>query len=124
MPLIEVRLYGLSISERLCGRDDVDPPKLLLARLLGRLSPPSLPSRFDTGPNDKRLMPDVDIRETCRIVGVVSSTMEDLLLLVAVLPTALLRLRIVTLGGIKACPFLGDARGGVFTGAGSLDLAE
>lgn len=102
----------------------MEPPKLLLARLLGRLSPPSLPSRFGSGPNDKRLIPDVDIRETCLVVGVVSSAAVDVLLLLTVLPTALLRLRMVTLGGMKACPFLGDARGGVFTGAGSLDLAE
>lgn len=116
-----MRLYGLSISERLGGRDDVDPPKLLLARLLGRLSPPS----FGIGPNDKRLMPDVDIRETCLIVGVLlSSTTEDVLLLLTEEPTVRLRLRIVTLGGMNACPFLGDARGGVLTGAGSLDRAE
>lgn len=126
MPLIEVRLYGRSISVRLWGRDDVDPPKLLLARLLGRLSPPSLLSRFGSGPKDRRLMPDVDIRETCLVPGVVllSSTAEDVLLLLTVLPTVLLRLRIVTLGGMKGCPFLGDARGGVLIGAGSLDLAE
>jgi len=98
VPFIEVRLYGLSISDRLWGREVVEPPKLLLDRLVGRLSSPSFPV---TGPNDSRLMPVVDIRETWRIVGVpLSSMIEDVLLLLTELPMVLLRLLIVTLGGM------------------------
>jgi hypothetical protein len=57
--------------------------------------------------------------------GVSSVAAEDVL---AVLPTVLFLLLIVTLGGMWlwpiAEPFRGDARGGVLTGAGSFDLAD
>lgn len=86
------------MSDRLSGRDDVDPLKLLPVLLVGRLSRPSLPG---SGPKDKRLIPVVDILETCLDEDVLwSSTMEDVLLLLTPLPAVLLRLRIVTLGGI------------------------
>lgn len=94
-----VRLTGLAISVLLNGRSG--RTKLVaLALLLGLLS---LPSRDGKGPNDKRLMPDVDNRATCLVEGVVSSVVsvasvtEEAL---AVLPPVLFLLLIVTLGGI------------------------
>ena len=84
-------------------------------------------SRFGSGPKESRLIPEVDSLATCFVDdGVSSPATEELL---AVLPPVLFLLLIVTLDGMKFCPkaeetFLGDARGGVLTGAGSFDLAE
>lgn len=100
----------------------------MLARLLGLLS--VLPSRLGSGPNDRRLIPDVDSLGTCFVTEGVSSGggggggTEELL---TELPPVLFLLLIVTLGGIEGFAVetvRGDARGGVCTGAGSFDLAE
>lgn len=86
----------------------------MLARLLGLLS---LPSRLGSGPNDRRLIPDVDSLGTCLVADVVSSDggagVEELL---TELPPVLFLLLIVTLGGIEGFAVVtarGDARGGV-----------
>lgn len=120
-----VRLAGLPKSVLLCGRSGLTKPTPL-ARLLGRLL--SLLSRTGRGPNERRLMPDVDSLLTCFVDCGVSSAAEDAPL--TVLPPVRFRLRIVTLGGIYWCPRVepvllrGDPRGGVLTGAGSFDLAD
>ena len=91
MPVIDVRLLGRAISVRLKGRSG--RTKLdVLARLLGLL--PS--SRLGSGPNESRLMPEVESLGTCFADGVSSPAIEDPL---AVLPPVRFLLRIVTLGG-------------------------
>jgi hypothetical protein len=90
-----VRLAGLARSVRLAGRSRREK-LVVLARLLGRLL--SLLSLLGTGPNDNRLMPDVDNRLTCLVDPGVSSATDDVPL--AVLPPVLFLLLIVTLGGI------------------------
>lgn len=94
----------------------------MLALLLGLLS---VPSREGSGPNDSRLIPDVDSLGTCLVAdGVSSAGGIDWLI---ELPPVLFLLLIVTLEGMKVFevdPFRGDARGGVWTGAGSFDLAD
>jgi hypothetical protein len=98
----------------------------VLARLLGLLLSlvPPVP-RFGSGPNDRRLIPDVDSLAAGFADGVSSPPIDDPL---AVLPVARFLLRIVTLGGMKFEPMLdivrGEALGGVLTGAGSFDLAD
>lgn len=69
----------------------------MLARLLGLLS---LPSREGSGPNDRRLIPDVESLGTCLVVDGVSSGGGTELLIE--LPPVLFLLLIVTLEGIKA----------------------
>lgn len=109
-----MRLWGLS------GRAN----PAALARLLGLL--PSVFSRCGIGPNDNLLMPDVDNLLTCFIDDGVSSAAEEFAL--TVLPPVRFLLRIVTLGGmyewLAVEELRGDARGGVWIGAGSFDLAD
>jgi hypothetical protein len=90
-----VRLGGLASSLRLAGRSRREK-LVVLARLLGRLL--SLLSRPATGPNDKRLMPDVDNLLTCFMDPGVSSATDDVPL--AVLPPVRFLLLMVTLGGM------------------------
>ena len=123
-PLIDVRLAGLAISVRLMGRSGrikLVPLALALARLLGLLSL----SRFGRGPNDRRLIPDVERRGTCFDAGV-SSPVPPNEEPLAVLPPVRFLLLIVTLGGMYpiAEAFLGDPRGGVLIGAGSFERAD
>ena len=67
----------------------------MLARLLGLLS---LVSRFGRGPNDSRLIPDVDSLATCFVdEGVSSAAIDELLV---VLPPTRFLLLMVTLDGI------------------------
>ena len=100
VPLIEVRLAGLAISvrvisDRLNGRSG--RTKLLaLARLLGLLSA----SRLGIGPNESRLIPEVERRGTCLVTGVSSLPSPPIDEALAVLPPVRFLLRIVTLGGI------------------------
>jgi hypothetical protein len=137
-PEMELRLMGRGggiISVLLDGRAYDE----MLARELGRdidasESPCGL--RLGRGPKDSLLTPEVLGRETWRdvapvvagprgLVGVVSSppwTDEE-----AVEPTVRFLVRIVTVEGTLLAPWtedLGDARGGVLTGAGSLDRAD
>lgn len=91
---MEVRLTGRASSVRLRGRSGRTKLEVL-ARLLGLLS---LPSRFGSGPKDRRLIPDVDSLATCFVEEGVSSPGTDELL--AVLPPVRFLLLIVTLGGI------------------------
>lgn len=76
------------------------------------------------GPKESLLIPDVDSLGTCFPDGVSDSPV----MLPAVLPPVLFLLLIVTLDGMWAWPNeesdLGEARGGVLTGAGSFDLAD
>lgn len=88
---------GRMRSVRDCGRSGLVNPEAL-ARLLGR--EPSPLSLAVTGPNDNRLMPDVDNLLTCFVGKGVSSAAEDVPLIV--LPPVRFRLRIVTLGGMYA----------------------
>jgi hypothetical protein len=122
-PVKEARLTGRASSVRLRGRSGRTKLDEALARLLGLLS---LPSRFGTGPKDRRLIPDVDSLVTCLVEEGVSSAAADELLVVLALVRFLLL--IVTLDGMKFWPkadrFRGEARGGVLTGAGSFDLAD
>lgn len=90
-----MRLAGLASSFRLAGRSRREK-LVVLARLLGRLL--SLLSRPAKGPNDKRLMPDVDNLLTCFTEPGVSSATDDVPL--AVLPPVRFLLLMVTLGGI------------------------
>jgi len=128
-PLKEVRLAGRAISvrvisERLNGRSG--RTKLLLplalARLLGLLSP----SRLGIGPNERRLIPEVERRGTCLDTGVSSLPSPPIDEVLAVLPPVRFLLRIVTLGGIYGIAEAprGEARGGVLIGAGSLERAD
>ena len=99
-PLIDVRLTGRAISvrvisERLNGRSG--RTKLLaLARLLGLLSP----SRLGTGPNESRLIPEVERRGTCFVTGVSSLPSPPTDEVLAALPPVRFLLRIVTLDGM------------------------
>jgi hypothetical protein len=104
----------------------------MLARELGLEDSESKPGlRFGNGPNESRLTPEVDSRGTCLpevlllkllFVGVVSSAAAG-----AVDPTVRFLERIVTDDGTlepKLTDDRGEDRGGVATGAGSLDLAD
>lgn len=91
-----MRLLGLASSERLGGLSG--RAKLVaLARLLGLLpSLASRPSRLVVGPNDSRLIPEVDNLLICFVdIGVSSAVVDD-----AVLPPVRFLLLIVTLGGM------------------------
>jgi hypothetical protein len=92
-----VRLDGRAISVLLAGRSGRIKP-VPEARLLGLLDSP--PSRTGRGPNDRRLMPEVDRRETCFVeTGVVSSPAPEEVPEM-VLPPVRFRLLMVTLDGI------------------------
>lgn len=120
---------GGAISVREDGRayDEI------LARELGRLMSES-GLRFGSGPKDSRLIPEVlslgtwlglGMAELVVLVGVVSSpAMDD----EAVDPTVRFLERIVTEEGIVVVlelkSVLGEARGGVCVGAGSLERAD
>lgn len=83
-------------------------------------------SRDGRGPKDKREMPLVERRGTCFVASGVSSEPEVIADEI-VDPPVRLRLRIVTLLGIALPPedsSRGDALGGVYVGAGSLDRAD
>lgn len=73
---------------------------MLLTRLLGRLSPSRLGT--GTGPNDRRLIPDVDILDTCLAPTGVSSeaAVEVVAIELVALPVVRFLLSIVTLGGM------------------------
>jgi len=86
---------GLMRSVRDAGRSGLVYAEAL-ARLLGL--EPSPFSLEGIGPNDKRLMPDVDSLLTCFVGRGVSSAVDDAAL--TVLPPVRFLLRIVTLGGI------------------------
>ena len=94
-----------------------------LARLLGRLPPfRSCVGVVDGNPNDRRL--------TCWVDSGVPSPvpLRDEVRLALLPPVRFLGLRIVTVAGTWLCPRMeplrGDARGGVYVGAGSFDRAE
>ncbi len=128
---------SLLLSVLLAGRANDE----MLARELGRDASESKPPgfRLGSGPNESRLTPEVDSRGTCFavvlepkllllllwFVGVVSSpsaATEDV-----VEPTVRFLDRIVTVDGTWDPPMtddLGDDRGGVLTGAGSLERAD
>ena len=132
---------GGIMSVRLTGRAMPDD---MLARELGRdseasESPAGWP-RFGSGPNESRLTPEVLSLGTCfvvaaatpaarALVGVVSSPCTDGVPIderpVVVVPR--LRERMVTLDGTLCAPCndeRGEDRGGVLTGAGSLERAD
>jgi len=148
VPPIDVRLTGRGGG---MSRDDAPCTSVLLAgryevtdaREEGREASASRGLRFGSGPKDRRDTPDVDSRGTWLLfeevldeklfvlpvppmldlpaVGVASSVpaTDD-----AALPTVRFLDRIVTVEGTGTPAVRGDARGGVVTGAGSLERTD
>jgi hypothetical protein len=128
-PVSDARETGRGIPSP-AAREGGRAYEVILARELGLLIS-SGPPRFGNGPNDRRLTPDVLSRGTWLplgvdvgiLVGVGSSpATED-----AAEPLVRLRERIVIDAGILVALYtlvLGEARGGVRVGPGSLDRAE
>lgn len=86
---------GRPFSVRLAGRSGRTKSEVLvLVRLLGLLLP-------GTGPKERRLIPDVDILDTCFGITGVSSPAVEALLLAILPPVVLFLLLMATLEGRK-----------------------